>query len=93
MGSGNERCIIFRSRSRVDQYKYQIRSQMGHSRHTRLSCCQHHVLREVRLCGVQMVLPFASVHSSPSTKKKFVLNLALRKELNPEVGMKNRIKW
>ena len=32
-----------------------------------------------------MVGLFVSIHSSPSTKKKFVLNLALRKELNPEV--------
>ena len=32
-----------------------------------------------------MVSLSGSIHSSPSTKKKFVLNLALRKELNPEV--------
>ena len=41
-------------------------------------------LREIHLCRVEVVGSEESVPCSPSTKKKFILNLKLRKELNPE---------
>lgn len=45
---------------------------------------QHHLLRKIHLCRVKVVGSEESVACSPSTKKKFILNLKLRKELNPE---------
>lgn len=48
------------------------------------SVSEYHLLRTIHLCLNQMVDIVHGLNLSPSTKKKFVLRLEMRKELNPE---------